>query len=244
MRNIFHKIRAFLYKNLLTDRLDDFVARVISDRSLNAREVCEASVTRGGADTTVAAMEHHVRLFMKEMTYQLCDGYSINTEWFNLSVHVKGVFDSPTERFNPDKHTVVVEFRMGTEMRKALKEVDVEIMGVADNTGEILRVVDVKSGTTNDKLTPERNLRIQGDKLKISGDGLQNGVWFINQESGESTKVEASDMVLNNPAELLVVIPTLVAGKYHVEVVTQFSGGKKILKDARTIRFDKDLTVL
>ena len=244
MGNIFHKIRAFLYKNLLTDRLDDFIARVISDRSLNAREICEASVTRGGADATVAAMEHHVHLFMKEMTYQLCDGYSINTEWFNLSVHVKGVFDSPTERFNPDKHTVVVEFRMGTEMRKALKEVDVEIMGVADNTGEILRVVDVKSGTTNDKLTPERNLRIQGDKLKISGDGLQNGVWFINQESGESTKVEASDMVLNNPAELLVVIPTLVAGKYHVEVVTQFSGGKKILKDARTIRFDKDLTVL
>ena len=243
MRNIFHKIRAFLYKNLLTDRLDDFVARVISDRSLNAREVCEASVTRGGADTTVAAMEHHVRLFMKEMTYQLCDGYSINTEWFNLSVHVKGVFDSPTERFNPDKHTVVVEFRMGTEMRKALTEVDVEIMGVADGAGEILRVVDVKSGTTNSRLTPERNLRIQGDKLKIAGDGLQNGVWFVNQANGESTKVDDSDMVLNNPAELLLVIPMLAAGKYHVEVVTNFTGSNKLLKEARTIKFDRDLVV-
>ena len=242
MTTLYHRIRAFLYKNLLTEALDDYIARVISDRSLGIREICEIAVTRGGADSTVDAMEHHVRLFLKEMAYQLCDAYSINTEWFNFSVHVKGVFDSPTDTFNPEKHSVVVEFRMGTELRKAVKDIAVEIMGVADGTGEILRVVDVKSGSTNEKLTPSRNLRIQGDRLKITGEKPDNGVWFINQANGERILVDNSDLVTNNPSEVIVVIPELSVGNYALEIVTQYTPSTP-LKEPRTIAFAKVLKV-
>jgi hypothetical protein len=242
MSTIFHRIRAFLYKNLLTENPDDYIARVASDRSLNIREICETAVTRGGADATAAAIEHHVRLFLKEMSYQLCDAYSINTEWFHLSVHVKGVFDSPEEKFNPEKHSVVVEFRTGTELRKAMKDVVVEIAGVADSAGQITSVVDVKSGSTNDKLTPNRNLRISGDKLKLAGDKPGIGVWFVNRETEARTMVDASDMVTNNPSELIVVIPSLAEGDYGLEVVTQYAHSN-LLKEPRTITFDKTLKV-
>jgi hypothetical protein len=242
MSTIFHRIRAFLYKNLLTENPDDYIARVASDRSLNIREICETAVTRGGADASAAIIEHHVRLFLKEMTYHLCDAYSINTEWFHLSVHVKGVFDSPDEKFNPEKHSIVVDFRAGAELRKAMQDVVVEIAGVADGAGQIISVVDVKSGSTNDKLTPNRNLRINGDKLKVVGDKPGVGVWFVNKETEARTMVDPSDMVANKPSELIVLIPALAEGDYGLEIVSQFTTGA-LLKEPRTISFDKTLKV-
>ena len=100
-----HKIKAQLYDNALTPNTNDYSARVISERSLNIKGVCLAATTRGGADISASAMEHAVELFLKEMGYSLCDGFSINTGWFTASVSIKGVFDSPVEHFNPAKHT-------------------------------------------------------------------------------------------------------------------------------------------
>lgn len=54
--------------------------------------------------------------------------------------------------------------------------------------------------------------------------------------------VEASDLVTNNPSELLIIIPTLVAGTYNLEVVTQYAGSQ-LLKEPRTAKLDKILTV-
>lgn len=106
----------------------------------------------------------------------------------------------------------------------------------------ILQVKDVKSGSVNDLLTPGRNLRISGSKLKIAGDDPAVGVFFTDTVSQASTQVEVSDIVTNNPSELMVVIPALPAGTYQLKVVTQFSGSM-MLKEPRTALLDKVLTV-
>jgi hypothetical protein len=159
MANIFHKIRANLYKNMLTEDPDDYSIRVIAERSLNVAEVCEIAVTRGGADVTAAAMEHAVELWLKEMGYQLCDGYSINTGWFTASVHVKGVVNNPLEQYDPGKHTIIFEFHQGALMRKEIPSITVEIQGAPSTDGYIAQVLDVKSGSVNNLLTVDRNLR-------------------------------------------------------------------------------------
>ena len=243
MSGIFHKIKAYLYKNLLKEDANNYTLRIISERSLNIREVCELAVARGGADVTVGAMEHSVRLFFKEMAYQLCDAFSINAEWFTASVHIKGVCDSPDEKFDPKKHSIQIEFRQGATMRKLLSEIQVEIMGLADVDGEILRVIDVKSGSINDRITPGRNLRIIGDKLKIVGDSTDIGIFFVEQDTGIRTKVLTEDIVTNGPSELIIVNPDLTSGTYTLEIVTQFSGGSNYLKNVRVIRFDTPLIV-
>jgi sulfate transport system permease protein len=65
-------------------------------------------------------MEHAVELFHKEMAYRLCDGFLVNTGWYNASTHVKGVFTSPAEGFDGARHTVAVEFCQGAELRREL----------------------------------------------------------------------------------------------------------------------------
>jgi hypothetical protein len=237
-----HTIKCYLYDNVLTEDPNDFIARVASERSLNVKDVCGSAATRGGADVSAAAMEHAVNLFLKEMAYNLCDGFSVNTGWFTAAAHIRGVFNSPEEHFDKTKHTLSFDFSQGATLRKELNTVTVEMLGVADASLHISQVTDVKTGSVNDLLTPNRNLKIAGSKLKIAGDNAANGIYFVNQTTQARTQVEASDMVNNNPSELIIVIPALAAGTYKVEVTTQYAISS-ILKEPRTVSFDKALTV-
>ncbi|WP_346983763.1 DNA-binding domain-containing protein [Chryseobacterium sp. POE27] len=243
MSNILHKIKAYLYDNTLTkDNPNDFTARTIRERSLNVKRICQSAANRGGSDISASAMEHATELFLQEMAYQLCDGYSINTGYFTASTTIRGVFDSPSEKFNKDKHSIIFQFNQGEKLRAEIPNIEVDILGLAEASSVILQVTDVKSGSVNDLLTPGKNLKIVGSKIKIMGDDPTRGVYFVNTATQFRTQVEAFDIVVNNPSELIVVIPALPAGSYTLEVLTQYTEGS-LLKQTRTASLDKLLTV-
>lgn len=242
MSNILHKIKANLYPNLLTEDLNDYAARVISERSLNVAEICNEAVGRGGAQTTAEAMVNNVNLFFKEMAYQLCDGFSVNTGYFTASTQIRGVFNSAGETFNPEKHSILFQFNQGESLRKELVNVTVEMNGVGDASLSVSEVIDVKTGSVNDLITPNRNLKIKGYKLKIAGDNTTNGITFVNLADNVRTKVDSSDFVNNNPSELIIVTPALAKGTYQIEITTQYAVGI-FLKEPRVLLFDKVLTV-
>ena len=237
-----HKIKAYLYENPLTDDPNDFIARVSSERSLSVEDICKSAVTRGGADISAEAMRHGVELFQKEMAYLLCDGYAVNTGYFTTTTKIKGIFNSPRETFNSDKHNILFLFNQGEALRKELANIEVDVMGVAESGLRIAQVTDVKSDTVNELLTPDRNLKISGYKIKLAGDDTSVGVYFRNVDTNTSTKVDASDIVMNNPSELIVVIPALQVGTYQLDIVTQFTVGA-LLKEPRSTTFEKLLVV-
>ena len=244
MANVLHTIKAYLYDNSLTDNPNDFSARVSSERSLSIGDICSSAVTRGGADVSAASMKHAVELFLKEMSYRLCDGFSVNTGYFTASPSIRGVFNSSIEGFNPQKHSILFQFNQGETLRSELSTVTVEILGVAESGTFIAQVTDVKSGTVNDLLTPDRNLKIAGSKIKIAGEiPGETGISFINQSTQDVIKVPESDIVTNNPSEVIIIIPELIAGEYKLQIVTQYTGSAKLLKEPRTVVFDKVLIV-
>jgi len=243
MATTLHKIKAYLYDNQLTDDQNTYVARVSTERSLGITDICSSAASRGGADISADSMEHAVKLFLKEMGYQLCDGYSVNVGgYFIGTTLVKGVFNSPTETFNTEKHSIVFQFNQGEALRAELPNIKVEILGVAESGIAIAQVTDVKTASVNNIITPNRNLKIKGHKLKLAGDNESVGVYFTNQSTGTRTKVESADVVTNNPSELMVVTPMLAAGTYTLEVTSQFTNSS-VLKEPRTATFDKVLTV-
>jgi hypothetical protein len=247
MNAILHRIKAYLYNNALTkDDVNDLVARVSSEESLTVRQIAESASERGGADISAPAMEHAVNLWLREMAYRLCDGFSVNTGWFTAAVHIKGVFDSPMEHFNPEKQHVLFEFQQGAELRKELSSVTVDILGMADSGIIIAQVEDMKTGSVNDVLTPGRNLKITGHKIKVVGNEPGVGILFRSMDDPEAVyPVEADEIVINNPSELMIVIPEdLMADTYKLEITTQFSNGSaQWLKAPRTAIFDKILSV-
>ena len=240
MDEILHTIKAYLYDNSLTDDPNDFSARVNSERSLSIKDVCKSAVNRGGADISAASMEHGVNLFLKEMAYNLCDGFSINTGYFMASPTIKGVFTSPKETFNPEKHSIQFLFNQGEILRKELSSVTVEILGVAESGTYIAQVVDVKTGSVNEVVTMGYVLKITGQKIKIAGDNPDVGIFFVNEDGTETSKVNPTDIITNNPSELMIMVPKLSQGMYKLQIVTQFTGNS-LLKEPRTVIFDKVL---
>lgn len=233
MENILHRIKANLYENVLTDDANDYLARVSSERTLNVKEICSSAVSRGGADVSASTMEHCMDLFLGEMGYLLSDGFSVNTGYFTATPLIKGVFNSPTEKFSSDKHSVLFQFNQGATLRNMLSNISVEIMGVAESGISIAQVTDVKTGLVNDQITPNRNLRIKGSKLKVVGDNESIGIYFVNETTNERIKVDPSDIVTNNPSELIIITPELTKGGYTLEVVSQY-GVSVMLKEPRT----------
>ncbi|MFC2323476.1 MAG: DNA-binding domain-containing protein [Tannerella forsythia] len=238
-----HTIKAYLYDNLLTPDPNDFTARVSSERSLSVADICHSAATRGGADVSDAAMSHAVELFLKEMAYRLCDGFAVNTGYFTAMPVVRGVFLNPNETFDPQRHTLQFQFTQGELMRREIEDVEVKIMGVAETGLYIGQVEDMKSRTVNEVLTPGFNLRVTGTKLRVVGDKPGVGIFFRETATNTATKVDEADIVINNPSELMIIIPALPAGTYQLEVTTQYSTGNKLLKEVRSAVFDRPLTV-
>jgi hypothetical protein len=241
----FHKMKGYLYDNVLTEDPNDFFLRIKSEASLSVNDISLSATKRGGANISPAEMTHAVNQWLKELAYRASDGFAINTGWFTVQPTVKGVFNSPTEKFNPAKHSVAFDFKQGTLMRKELAGVQIDILGVATTGLSIAQVTDVRTGSVNDLLTPGRNLRITGTRLRIAGNDPANGVCFVCYETGERTKVDEKDIVTNNPSELMIIIPDLAEGTYRLELTTQFSAGssKQLLKEPKTAVFDRILTV-
>ncbi|WP_221411281.1 DUF4469 domain-containing protein [Empedobacter tilapiae] len=153
------------------------------------------------------------------------------------------IFYCGTETFNNQKHNILFQFNQGEKLRSLISTIEISILGVAEIGSAILQVKDIKSGTINDVLTPNRNLIISGNKIKIAGNNPSIGIYFINTETEDRIVVDTNDIVINNPSELIVVIPNLLPATYTIEVVTQYAVGT-LLKEPRTASFDKILSIL
>lgn len=243
MTNLLHSIKVYLYKNMFTEDADTYTARVATERMLDIKEICESAVTRGEARIPASSMQYAVELFLKEMEYKLCDGYSVNTGSFIAMPSVKGVFHSSTESFNPEKHKLSFRFKQGESLQDKLPAVNIQIMGAANNRIYIDQVTDLKSGSVNDLITPRCNLRINGRKLKLAGEHPEVGVCFINVETGVRTRIEKADIITNFPSELIIVIPSLEQGSFLLEITSQFTTSGA-LKQPNTATFKHELRVL
>jgi hypothetical protein len=69
------------------------------------------------------------------------------------------------------------------------------------------------------------------------------GIYFVNQSSSEHTQADDSNIVTNNPSELIFVIPATTAKTYSTEGITQYADGGRPLINTRTGRFNRILAV-
>ncbi len=242
MAGAFHRIKVRLYPNPLTDDPDDLMARVVYDKNLNMAQVCESAATRGGLDVDPATLLHYVKGFQREVFYLVCNNCKVTTDLYAIGTNVTGKFVTTDESFDPKRHHADIQFSKGVLTREFSQFIEVAIVSGDKPVRCIWHVTDVKTGSVNSLLTPNCDLRIKGQKIKIAGDDETVGVYFVNETSGEGTKVDPSDIVNNKPSELIVTIPALISGSYRLMIITQFTRADRLRKP-RSILFDKLLTV-
>ena len=224
-----------LTENTLTSAKGDYRAQINDVRSYDKEALISRILQRGTLLTrtdilaVINAMEETIVDIHKE-------GGTVTLPLFSIAGVVKGTDDS----FEPGRHRLNITVQKGKLLKRTQQEIHLQKVDFNPAQAHIYRVTDVVSGTDNEKLTPGGVVKISGTRLKISGKDTKVGLWFV---AANGTETKADHLVRNMPSELTAIIPSLTAGKYHIKLVTQYSGGTKELKTTKSLTYDMELTV-
>ncbi len=228
-----------LTENLLTPQPDDYNARPQDVKSHDLESIISQMLEKGSTVTRTDILAVLNNFF--EVTGTItANGEAINTDLFKTNFSITGVFDGATDTFDKNRHTIKVNTNAGKVLKEVLDKIPLEKTMAPEATPHILEVKDSVSGSVNDQITSGGVLEITGGLLKIEGDHPENGVYLV---ANEGTKNKVTTLVDNKPARLFVILPTLTAGEYTLQITTQYNGGAG-LKNPRTGTFNKLLTIV
>jgi len=224
-----------LAENLLTDREDDYTAQPHAGASLDIEAVITRVLQRGTllTRTDILAVWNAICETVKDVHLE---GNTVNTPLFNTSFSISGVFDSPLDSFDPNRHKLNINVTKGHVLRETEKNVKLEKTNVPSPMPQIQEVKDSISGLVNERITSGGVIEIRGYNLRIEGENPKCGLWFVD-DSGNETKAET--IIENKPSRLLAMVPELKAANYQVKVVTQHKGSGTLLKEPKTFIYQK-----
>jgi hypothetical protein len=102
---------------------------------------------------------------------------------------------------------------------------------------------DVGTGTVNETLTIGSEMIVNGHRVKIEGNAPSCGLYLVSQSDGTTHKITRR-LAINSGVKLITIVPVLTVGeKVKVRIVTQYSGSKTLLKEARQFESAAVLTV-
>jgi hypothetical protein len=235
--------KLWLRLNLLTKDVDnDYIAEVSTagKTSLRNADIARHIKDAGSElkyETILSVLDQGDRIVRE----QLQAGYSVLTGCAQFSPRVTGTWIGANAAFDPTVHKVTLDITPSAEMREALKEVGVEVLGVKDGGAYIGLITDAATGAADGTITAGDDIIIEGDRLKIAPDDDENlGIFFVN-EAGEISPV-THRLTVNDPKRVIARVPALAPGTYRIYVVTRYAKSA-LLKEKRTIEYDRPLTV-
>lgn len=234
-----NKLNAWLRTNLLTEDPNDFIAVPVIIGSIGITEII-AELKKEGMEIKTETAVDIITRFNRKTAEMLTQGYSVNTGLAYIKPAIKGSFTDKS--WNPEKHNIYFNMVQGVVLREIAKTAKAEILGEQASPISIFSIIDKATGKTDGTLTKGKNAEIKGTYIKIAGEHPDNGIYFTNVET--KAKVKASDIVLNEPSRLMILVPTtLDAGTYELSITTQFSSGNTTIKEPRTEKFNTPISL-
>lgn len=179
-------------------------------------------------------LRHAVGLYNRIVTDFILNGYQVNTGLFYAVAKLTGILESGI--WDKTNNSIYVSFTQGKELRKAIAETSINILGEKAGIMYILETEDRKSGRKDGSATAGHNLFVRGGMLKIAGDDPTVGI-VLTDSQGTETKLDDDKVTINMPSELTLLMPSdLTAGEYTLTVTTQYShSSRQFLKTPRSV---------
>lgn len=235
--------KVWLRPNLLTKDVDnDYTAEVSTvGKTLRNEDLAQRIVDEGSEikyDTLLSIINQRDRIVRDALQ----EGTSVLTQVCQMTPQVVGSWIGATAKFDPEKHKVTLSIIPSAEMRKALAQVGIEVLVVKDTNARIGLVTDTATNLTDGSITVGDDILINGERIRIAGEAEGVGVFFVNAE-GVATPVTRR-LTQNDPKTVIARVPAgLANGKYTLRIVTQYSNSAVLLKEPRTIEYEKLLVV-
>ena len=229
-----------LVENLLTERPDDYSAQTHSLASLDKEAIITRMLNRGTllTRTDILAVLNN---FEETINEAHLEGYTVTLPLFNTSCSISGVFESPLDSFDGNRHKFNLNLTKGALLRNTEKNVKFEKTNTATPLPNIQEVRDSISATVNEQLTSKGVIEVRGYNLRIEGNDPACGLWIVTAGTNEETKCEI--LIENKPSKIIALLPALSNGNYQVKVATQYMNSGKFLKAPRQFIYSKTLVV-
>jgi hypothetical protein len=171
-------------------------------------------------------------------------GSSVQSSNVHISPRITGNWLGADPIFDPKAHKITVTVTPTVELRNALEDVGVEILGKKTDGGAIIGLVtDILTGKTDGTITPGGDIIIEGAKIKIEPKDNDNAGVFFTNANGLDIPLDYP-ITENNPKRIVCRVPSeMAAGWYTLKIVTRFAGSTTLLKQFRTIVYELPLNV-
>jgi len=229
-----------LFENNVTTDPDDYAAIVQLTASAGSDDLVQDIIDQGSTvgRPDILAVTAALKLACQRRLEQ---GQRVN--YFGMMdffPRIKGVFNGPTDTFDPARHHIDVGANPGSELRDAVRtSATVEKVEALKPAPNPIEYRDVATGTTNDQVTPGNIGQLSGSRLKFDPAQADENIYFVATAGGE-TKVTLVQK--NKPGQLVFLVPALVSGTYYVEVRARMGRGDAT-RELRMGRLDAVLTV-
>lgn len=228
-----HTLKGWLVDNTLTvDDKEDKILMLDSAGSLTMEDIIE-EMKREDTGLRTETLEHALKLFNRVTADLLLSGFAVNTGLFHAVPQFRGTIVNGA--WDPERNSIYVSFTQDKDLREAIAETSVDILGDKASGMYISGVKDAATQATDGTMTPGRNFTISGRLLKVAGEDPKVGITIRNEEAGE-TLLPADMLTVNNPSQLVILVPAdLAPGEYTLTVTTQYTGSGTPLKTPRSV---------
>ena len=175
----------------ITDRVV-YTAHVQTNGTIGRDELAERLAERTKQDASL--WKYFLDALSEEIMTQLIAGYRINLGQLTTGFAIRGAFMSEDEAFDPARHQLIATVRTLDPLRSAMSAVLPENVTLG-LTCAVAAVMDAVTKHLSE-ITGTNRVLIQGQKLGISPDNPDEGVWLVNPKTGDivaTATVERSD---------------------------------------------------
>ena len=185
----------------------------------------------------------------------LLNGMRVNNGLFEAVPQCRGLVRGTA--WDPEANEIYVNFTQGKELREAIADVVVNVIGEKGAAMYLSSSLDAATGLGLFNATAGANLTLTGKNIKVVGDDPSVGITLTDGE-GTETRIKAGAIGLNQPSKLIFLVPaslaagaiglnqpskliflvpaSLAAGDYTLTITTQFGGNSNsLLKTPRAL---------
>lgn len=232
------KINYVLHLNLMTPDPNDCRAVVVNRTNYSVPDVVK-QITGEGSILKETECNAVINAFLKKIGSNLSEGICFQSEYFTVGIDISGVFTNDKDKFDASRHQIYPNLHPGKQWKDSLASAHLEKVSSEENKPKPESLIDIKSKSSDQTLSPGGMAELVGQMLKIDETAADEGVYLISDNGGGETKV--SYLHINYPKNLQFEIPEgLAPGNYKLEVRNRAHKGKT----ARTGTLDYTLQVV
>lgn len=187
------KLVAQLYDLAITERKDDYAARIVTRESRSVEDLARL-VVAARTDLNLNTLITSYNLLKEVAIQELINGSNVQ---FGLGIDglvISGTFIGTTAQFDPAVHKISVSHTLTSDVREALKRVQITVLGPVKNDPVIGKAVNVATEEVNQTITPGGGLNLEGSRIRIEGEDETVGIRFRPFGGGEA--VEAAHIAV------------------------------------------------